>query len=106
MVKKVNDVVILSRCIDIFSAYNLSLISAFRTLSSAEAPANYPYSNNRKNRKGAGDDGKREKAGASLLSFPFPSCPERSLFLSPQPPHNKKGESLQDQIAPQWVLKF
>ena len=38
----------------------------------------------------AGDDGKREKAGASLLSFPFPSSPARSLFLSPQPPHNTK----------------
>ena len=25
---------------------------------------------------------------ASLLSFPFPSFPARSLFLSPQPPHN------------------
>ena len=46
------------------------------TLSSAEAPAGYPYknSNNRKNRKRSGDDGKREKV-----------C---SLFLSPQPPHN------------------
>ena len=30
------------------------------------------------------------KAGASLLSFPFPSCLGRSLFLSPQPPHNTK----------------
>ena len=38
----------------------------------------------------AGDDGKREKAGASLLSFLFPSSPARSLFLSPQPPHNIK----------------
>ena len=39
----------------------------------------------------AGDDGKRETAGASLLSSPFPSCPARSLFLSPQPPHNTKA---------------
>ena len=66
-----------------------------KSLSFAEAPAGYPYyiyknSNNRKNRKRAGDDGKREKAGASLLSFPFPSCLARSLFLSPQPPHNTK----------------
>ena len=63
-----------------------------RTLSSAEAPVGYPYinSNNRKNRKGAEDDGKRKKAGASLLSFPFPSCPARCLFLSPQLPHNTK----------------
>ena len=43
-----------------------------------------------KNRKRAGDDWKREKAGVSLLSSPFPSCPARSLFLSPQPPHNIK----------------
>ena len=28
----------------------------------------------------AGNDGKKEKAVASLLSFPFPSCPARSLF--------------------------
>ena len=59
------------------------------SLSSAEAPAGYPYknSNNRKNRKRAGHDGKREKA--SLLSSPFPSCPARSpRALSPQPPHN------------------
>ena len=27
---------------------------------------------------------------ASLLSFPFPSCPARSLFLSHQPPHITK----------------
>ena len=61
-------------------------------LSSAEAPARYPYkiSNNRKNRKRAGEDGKRDKAGTSLLSFPFLPCPARSLFLSPQPPHNTK----------------
>ena len=66
-----------------------------KSLSSAEAPAGYPYyiyknSNNRKNRKRAGDDRKGEKAGASLLSFPFPWCLARSLFLSPQPPHNTK----------------
>ena len=59
-------------------------------LSSEEAPAGYPdkNSNNRNNRKRAWDDGKRGKAGASLLSFPFPSCPALSIFLSPQPPHN------------------
>ena len=28
----------------------------------------------------AGNDGKKEKVVASLLSFPFPSCPARSLF--------------------------
>ena len=70
-------------------------IYSSKSLSSAEALAGYPYyiyknSNNRKNRKRAGDDRKREKAGASLLSFPFPWCLARSLFLSPQPPHNTK----------------
>ena len=63
-----------------------------RGLSSAEAPVGYPYknSNNRKNIKRAEEDGKRKKAGSSLLSFPFPSCPARCLFLSPQLPHNTK----------------
>ena len=37
-------------------------------------------------------------AEASLLSFPFPSCPARSLFLSPKPPHNTKA-SPQDKEA-------
>ena len=31
----------------------------------------------------AWDDGKREKRGASLLSFPFPAFPARFLPLSP-----------------------
>ena len=30
-------------------------------------------------------------AKSSLLSSPFPSCPARFLFLSPQPPYNTKG---------------
>ena len=47
-------------------------------------------SNNRKNWKRTEDDGKREKAEASLLSSTFPSCPARSLFLSPQAPNNTK----------------
>ena len=34
--------------------------------------------------------GKRREL-SSLLSSPFPSCPARSLFLSPQPPHNTKA---------------
>ena len=60
----------------------IAKVIAIGTLSSAEAPAGYPYrnSNNKKNRKSAGDEGKRKKAGASLLSFPFPSCATRSLF--------------------------
>ena len=75
------------------------------TLSSAEAPAGYPYKNSsnrkKKNRKRAGDHGKREMAGASLLSFSFPLCPALSLFFSPQLPHFKqrrlrRRESLSD----------
>ena len=38
--------------------------------------------------------GKRREPEVSLLSFPFPSCPLRSLFLSPQPPHNTEGPLL------------
>ena len=59
--------------------------------SSAEAPAGYPNknSNNRKNRKRAGYDGKR--AEASLLSSPFPSCPARSLFFLPSFPTIQRG---------------
>ena len=34
----------------------------------------------------AGNDGKREKAGASLLSLPFPAFPARFTFPSTQPP--------------------
>ena len=48
------------------------------TLSSAEVPAGYPYknSNNLRNRKHAGDDGKREKAGKGISSlFPLPIVP-------------------------------
>ena len=30
-------------------------------------------------------------AEASLLSFPFPSCPACFLFLSPQPPYDTKS---------------
>ena len=43
-----------------------------------------------KNGNRAGDDGKKEKTGVSLLSLPFPSCPALSLFYSPQPTHNTK----------------
>ena len=32
--------------------------------------------------------GRWEEGKGGSLSFPFPSCPARSLFLSPQPPHN------------------
>ena len=42
----------------------------------------------------AEDDGKRETAGASLLSFPFPSCPARSLFFfSPASPQHKEASA-------------
>ena len=55
----------------------------------------------KKKKTWAGVDGKRKKAGASLLSFSFPSCPALSLFFLPQPPHNTKRplrrrESLSD----------
>ena len=56
------------------------------TLSSPEAPAGYPYknSNDRKNRKRAKDDGKREKF--------FPSYPARSLRLFlPSLPTTQRG---------------
>ena len=60
-------------------------------LSSAEAPAGYPHQNKiiEKIESARGTMG-RGKRRASLLSSPFPSCPARSLFLSPQPPHNTK----------------
>ena len=64
------------------------------SLSSAEAPAGYPYknSNNRKTDSAPGTmgRGKRREPEASLFSFPFPSCPAHSLFLSPHPPHYTK----------------
>ena len=49
-------------------------------LSSAEAPAGYPYSSNRKNRKSAGDDGKRGKAGNLFSLSPSHGSP-RALFF-------------------------
>ena len=63
----------------------------FSLLSFAEAPAGYPNknSNYRKNRKRTRHGGKKKKA-SFFLSFPFPSRPERFLFLSPQPPTTKK----------------
>ena len=68
-----------------------------KSLSSAEALAGYPYyiyknSNNRKNRKRAGDDGKREKAGASLLSsFPSNRASRALFFFLPSLPSTKRG---------------
>ena len=58
-------------------------------LSSAEAPAGFPNknSNNRKIESARGTMGRGKRRERS---FPFPSCPARSLFLSPQPPYNKK----------------
>ena len=38
--------------------------------------------------RGTTGRGKRRDPEVSLLSFPFPSCSLRSLFFSPQPPHN------------------
>ena len=34
---------------------------------------------------------KIESARGTMGTSPFPSCPARSLFLSPQPPHNTKA---------------
>ena len=57
-------------------------------LSSAEAPASYPNknSNNRKNSKREGDDGKREKASL----FPLPIVPRALSFPFSQPPCDVK----------------
>ena len=57
-------------------------------LSSAEAPASYPNknSNNRKNSKRAGDDGKREKVSL----FPLPIVPRALSFSFSQPPCDAK----------------
>ena len=80
-----------------------------KSLSSAEAPAGYPYyiyknSNDRKNSKRAGDDKKGEKAGASLLSFPSHRA-SRAVFLSPQPPHNtKKPVGRREALSPKILV--
>ena len=63
------------------------------SLSSAEAPARYPYknSNNEKIERARGTMGRGKRREASLLSFPFPSCHARFLFcFSPQFPHNTR----------------
>ena len=50
------------------------------SLCSAEAPARYPY----KNRKSAGDDGKREKAGRPLFFLsPSHRAPRAFFFFLP-----------------------
>ena len=60
----------------------LPVVCWLDTLSSAEAP----YGKFLNNVGRAGNDGKRERAGASLLSFPFPAFPARCRFsLSPGP---------------------
>ena len=69
---------------------------SFKSLSSAEAPAGYPYyiyknSNNRKNRKRAGDDRKREKAGASLLSSPSHRASRALFFFLPSLVTTQRG---------------
>ena len=38
---------------------------------------------------------KIESARGTMGTSPFPSCPARSLFLSPQPPHNKSLPTIQ-----------
>ena len=67
-----------------------------KSLSSAEAPAGYPYyiyknSNDRKNSKRAGDDKKGEKAGASLLSFPSHRASRALFFFLPSLPTTQRS---------------
>ena len=64
-----------------------------RGLSSAEAPVGYPYknSNNRKNTKRAEEDGKRKKAGSSLLSSPSHRAPRAVFFFLPSFPTTQSG---------------
>ena len=57
-------------------ALNVSLNYGEIALSSADGPAWYSYKNS--------NNRKKQKA--------LPSCPARSLFFSPQPPHNTEEE--------------
>ena len=72
-----------------FFAKGAGMIQHFRTMHT-QNPLNLrllpPLSENRK----SGQRTAHYMAEVSLLSSPFPSCPARSLFLSPQPPHNTK----------------
>ena len=63
------------------------------SLSSAEAPARYPYknSNNGKIERAWGTMGEGKGGEAYLLSFPFPSCPARFLFFLPCLPTTQGG---------------
>ena len=65
------------------------------SLSSAEAPARYPHknSNNRKIESARGRWEEEKGEEASLLSFPFPSCPVRFLFFSPTSPQHKEASA-------------
>ena len=55
------------------------------SLSSAEAPARYPYknSNNRKIESARGTMGRGKRRGGLSPFFPFPSSPARFLFFLP-----------------------
>ena len=55
--------------------------------------------NNRKNRKRAGDDGKRETA------FPLPIVPGALSFSFSQPPHNTKRPLRRREAADQELRK-
>ena len=52
-------------------AYKRKYVTVYRYSLLAEALAGCP------NKNSTGHDGRREKTGASLLSFHFPSCPAR-----------------------------
>ena len=42
---------------------------------------------------------KIESARGTMGTSPFPSCPARSLFLSPQPPHNTKASPQYKEVS-------
>ena len=74
-------------------------------LGAPEAPAGYPYKIaiiEKNNRKRAGDDGKREKAGAWGLSslFPLPIVPlELSFSFSPASPQHREASAEEREAA-------
>ena len=62
------------------------------SLSSAEAPARYPYknSNNGKIERARGTMGRGKRRGGLSSFFPLPIVPRALSFFSPLPPHNTR----------------
>ena len=62
------------------------------SLSSAEAPARYPYknSNNGKIERARGTMGRGKRREGLSSFFPLPIVPRALSFFSPQPPHNTR----------------